>query len=710
MSTRGLHTPGQQIDPLAYASASVTPTTWGPATPTEVHAGSPAGAIREAETVRQSDLQRAARAAREAQAAQARGCPRCRRMADPADDFCTGCGSLYVPVGPAPARATPGGPRAGSGRFATVFLAAIVAGLIAGAGFVGFRHVTAERRLDQDYTAAVVSADRQEWDRAAAGFEQVVKDRAGYKDAQRRLDAARKQLRLQQQYQAAMASFQASDWAEAARQLETLAAESPSYRDAPARLAEAHRELRLAGAYDSAVGKLRASAWTDAVRELETIAAEAPSYRDVGARLAEARREAQLLQLYEAAMGRYQAAAWPDTVQQLEALAKQAPTYRDVAARLAEARRQLGLERQYEEGTSRLAAKDYENAIKTLAAVAGSDYSGAGNAKADLTRARQEYAEELTGQADAAYKGSRWPEVERLAKLAITQDPQVRYAHRLLGFALQQMGRWPEAREAYAQATRVDPRDAVAYNLLGYAHLNSSGGDMAAAEVAFRRAVDADPKLANAHAGLGHVLAETGRPAEARDAFRRALAIDPDHGSSYQGLGWIALREGDYASAETSFRGAVQRNPRVLVYRLDLSLALMLQKQYDATKKELDQAKALSPESPDVDFLLGRYYRETRQLQFSLNAYDTGLSRNPRDPWAQYGRGLTLLEMGRNEEAAAAGARAAELGAVSDGKAVQALALLRMGRRAEARAAAQASLQVNPNNPIAQDVMRQLGG
>jgi tetratricopeptide (TPR) repeat protein len=370
----------------------------------------------------------------------------------------------------------------------------------------------------------------------------------------------------------------------------------------------------------------------------------------------------------------------------------------------------LGLQRQHESARASLAARDFEKGIRGLETVAGSDYSGAGQARTELDQARKDYAADLVGRAEAAAAEKHWSEVEQLARLATSQDPRSGPAYRLLGTALNRLRRYAEARDTLKTATALDARDANGFNQLGWAHVNGHGGDLSVADSAFRQATALDPKLANAVAGLGQLQLARNQTAQARATLQQALAINPDEAAAYQGLGQVAMREKDYGNAAAQLREAVGRLPDEPRFHLDLADALDAQKQFPAAKAELDRARELAPDDPDVDYAFGEHYGQAQQYTPALSAYDAAIARRPDDPDYHVGRGYILLFLTRYADCLEEGRKATELGAVSPGNLLQAYALREQGRIPEARSAARLALDADPDNAGAQDLLNRLAG
>lgn len=150
--------------------------------------------------------------------------------------------------------------------------------------------------------------------------------------------------------------------------------------------------------------------------------------------------------------------------------------------------------------------------------------------------------------------------------------PPPRAAARLLdeGIAHHRAGRLPEAVTAYGRALAIDPRTRSAANNMGVALRVL--GRREAAEALYRRCLALDPNDASATVNLGNVLRDLGRLEEAEAAHRRALDLDPAGRGGAYGLGLV------YRDAK----------------RLEESLHW------------LEQAVAVAPEDPDINWDLAQ--------------------------------------------------------------------------------------------------------
>jgi tetratricopeptide (TPR) repeat protein len=116
----------------------------------------------------------------------------------------------------------------------------------------------------------------------------------------------------------------------------------------------------------------------------------------------------------------------------------------------------------------------------------------------------------------------------------VTQYPNDKRAHNLLGnhfFGLQEYTR---AIESYDQAIALDPSYPQPYNQLGYA--NRFLEDFDNAESAFKRYIELIPDDPNPYDSYAELLLKTGRFEKAIDSYRKALTADELFVASHVGI------------------------------------------------------------------------------------------------------------------------------------------------------------------------------
>jgi tetratricopeptide (TPR) repeat protein len=161
-------------------------------------------------------------------------------------------------------------------------------------------------------------------------------------------------------------------------------------------------------------------------------------------------------------------------------------------------------------------------------------------------------------------------EAERLARKAISLDPQLGRAHGVLGMAL---GFQPdEARAAIRRAARLSPRDPEI--LYWLSHVHGAEGNFPARLDALRRAAAIDPMWHRASGTAALAALELGREAEARAYAERLARSDPR--ASYLCAYAVDWARGDYSEVVRSTLAARPHLQQTDAADWKLGLALLI--------------------------------------------------------------------------------------------------------------------------------------
>lgn len=207
----------------------------------------------------------------------------------------------------------------------------------------------------------------------------------------------------------------------------------------------------------------------------------------------------------------------------------------------------------------------------------------------------------------------------RQAAEAQPSDPRAWLA---LGRAEMAAERYAPAREALERAAALRPRAALPRVLIGHTWELSRRYDEAL--LAYRQAIESAPRSAYAHRVLGTRLLRWGRAEAAVAPLARAVELDPSHAETWNALGLARYHAEDRAGAERTFRQGMARHPEHTGLRLGLAALLV----------------------------------NAHRFEEALAIYDDVVRRAPGFAPAHVGRGILLHELGREDEAEAAFARA----------------------------------------------------
>jgi tetratricopeptide (TPR) repeat protein len=191
-------------------------------------------------------------------------------------------------------------------------------------------------------------------------------------------------------------------------------------------------------------------------------------------------------------------------------------------------------------------------------------------------------------------------------------NPDVRFE---LGTVELQMSLWEDAVEAFQKVLKLRGAEPLAHYNLGRAFMGLSRFEDARQQ--FARYVEAHPEDASGPCALGMTLAALERGPEARQQLERSIALDPEQTESYFRLGLIELNNKDLDQAAANFRQVLSRNPK--------------------------HAEALSA--------LGRVAFEQRRYSDAIDLLRRAIDNDESLREAHYYLGLTLVRLGRKEEA-----------------------------------------------------------
>ncbi len=207
----------------------------------------------------------------------------------------------------------------------------------------------------------------------------------------------------------------------------------------------------------------------------------------------------------------------------------------------------------------------------------------------------------------------------------------------------------------------------------GYRHL--AEGDAERAEVAFAHALAFDPDLPEAENGLGVVARTRGDLAEARRRFGRALGLRADFAEGHANLGELLLAQEEPAAAEAELGEALRIDPDLADARQNLARSLLRRGLAADAERPALLARArrevlhLLEAEPDraaahhdlgfLEYVDGRFARAER-------SYRRAAELSPRSHEALHGLCISLVRLGRCDEAARACERCLEVAAGAD--------------------------------------------
>ena len=287
------------------------------------------------------------------------------------------------------------------------------------------------------------------------------------------------------------------------------------------------------------------------------------------------------------------------------------------------------------------------------------------------------------------------------AERLVAARPRSARGWRMKASTYRQMGELDEARAAITRALALDDGDPWNYLQRGWIEWAEDNFEGAADDVT--RSIELWPEHAYAYRQRAECLYELGRHDEAVADARRSIEINPEYRTAYFSLAEYHLSQGDEEAtrqvldelraeaegwADSEAKAAVQADSASYYRRLgelDLALALIEEaivlkperfgnfferrrihiELEDAAAAEADCVAAAGielPSEPGAHFTRGRLLSEDcRRHEWAVADFTRAIELAPRWFEGYQGRGRSLAELGRNDEALADLNRAAEL-------------------------------------------------
>jgi tetratricopeptide (TPR) repeat protein len=295
---------------------------------------------------------------------------------------------------------------------------------------------------------------------------------------------------------------------------------------------------------------------------------------------------------------------------------------------------------------------------------------------------------------------------EDLLQVALTADPNHADALQLLGLIRRGQRNDAEAEALYRRSLAANPKQPhVQHNLGNLLAAQRRYGEAIAAQ---REAVKLKPSYLEAMLSLGQAQQNSGDLAGAERTFRSMLHVQPSLQIAKQSLSGVLLEMDRAPEAEAILRQAIAQgspNPRQMgAFRHNLGIALKKQKRHAEALENLDEARALVPDMPLVDYNRGATLQHLKRNDEAIDAYRLALARNPGDILAHRELNQLLYRLDRGDEFLKsydeAMALAPEFGSLPLGKADL---LYRAGRFEEAHENFERAIRLAPESVSAQD-------
>jgi protein O-GlcNAc transferase len=266
------------------------------------------------------------------------------------------------------------------------------------------------------------------------------------------------------------------------------------------------------------------------------------------------------------------------------------------------------------------------------------------------------------------------------------------------GQALRAAGQRLQAIEVLAAASRLNPSRPETLLSLGVLHLQQNMPQAALALV--RQTLALRTGDSQAWDALGHVQCALGEDQSAFEAFTEACRLAPAYLPFLLHRTEAAVKCGHAAWLFHEFETAAAANPLAVAPLLGLGLIHIREHRIDAAIDQLEAALALDDSAPEPPMLLGMAYSLALQPARAAPLLRLALDRDPGNAGVANDLAVTLARLFRYEEGVALleetiakfGPSVVSLSNLATAKAA-------LGEMAAASAAAQAALQLAPDDP-----------
>jgi eukaryotic-like serine/threonine-protein kinase len=216
----------------------------------------------------------------------------------------------------------------------------------------------------------------------------------------------------------------------------------------------------------------------------------------------------------------------------------------------------------------------------------------------------------------------------------------------------------PLAREAAAKALAIDDTLAEAHTSLAYFEMNF-GSDLTKAARSFERAIELNPSYATAHQWYSRCLVEMKRFDEAIREIRRAEELDPLSLIIIAELGGVYADAGRLDEAVAECNRALALEPDFAFGHYVLAGAYLKQKRYDDAVAEAETAWRLGGD-PRSLVRAGLAQVAAGRMSEARKTLATLEELSQKRFVSSYGMATLLVALGRNDEAEARLAKAAQ--------------------------------------------------
>ncbi len=218
--------------------------------------------------------------------------------------------------------------------------------------------------------------------------------------------------------------------------------------------------------------------------------------------------------------------------------------------------------------------------------------------------------------------------------------------------ALAEQGKLSEAAQAWSTIIQRNPKDAGAYASLGF--VLSREQKYSEAAVAYRKAIALNPKLPGVQLNLGLAEFKQGHFEAAIPSLRAALAADPKSIQSITLLGLSYYGTKHFEEAAKFLKMAVATDPSNKELLQTLAQSCLLAKNYPCALEEFGKLEQMDPNSSAVHLFTAQALEGDGKTEEAINEAQTALKLSPQEPNLNFVLGHLYWQAERYDEAAAA--------------------------------------------------------
>jgi tetratricopeptide (TPR) repeat protein len=285
----------------------------------------------------------------------------------------------------------------------------------------------------------------------------------------------------------------------------------------------------------------------------------------------------------------------------------------------------------------------------------------------------------------------------------VTRKPDNPVSRYNLGRAHAARGEYEQARQQFQKAIELRPDYILAR--LALAELQVGHGDYEAAGKTAEAVLTIDKGSVNARLIQSAALMGQKKFGEARALLDAMLKVNPGSPDVMFQLGVVDLAQGKYKDAEDGFRRAYQLNPANARGLMGIVETLLAQNKTDEAVKTLQAESAKTPTRLDLQLALGNTAVRAGKFDLALQTYTGLLSRVDKGP-AQGNLYLRIGETCRRKGDANGAVQALQKARETLPDNIVVLSTLALvldgaGRKPEAKQVYEATIKLDPNNPVA---------